>query len=112
MAVCSPYCLVLWRWVMSDVKGRLMSYPKEVLVDYLLDGPLLFEIDFDRLDFRAKSLRQEKLLVRYSLLVDEASKAKGVQWFAIQEEITTLIEHLQKLSDDQSRLLGLSEVAS
>ncbi|NEQ45663.1 MAG: hypothetical protein F6K00_19800 [Leptolyngbya sp. SIOISBB] len=88
----------------QSTKERLMGYPKEILVDYMLDGPLLFQIDFKKLEWRKLQLRRRKLLDEFRALLDVPTKPRS-KWFQAHERIDQIQAQLERLEAKTDSLL-------
>lgn len=95
-------------------KERLMAYPKEVIVDYLLEGSLLlFEIDFRQLELRKHRARTAKLLEEWGqieLLLKGLNlrTAQGrAEYWRLHGRIDQIMDEVDRLSRKTSALLGI-----
>ena len=88
----------------KSTKERLMAFPKEILIDYMLDGRLLLEIDFKKLEWRKLQLRKRKLLEEFRGLLDVPSEPFS-KWFQAHERIDQIQVELERLDARADRLL-------
>lgn len=93
---------------MNDLRGKLLKYPKEVLVDYLLKH-LLFDLDWKELDFGANQLKIRRLLNRTETLLKECKPAGFEEWKRLHDELDRIQKQVDRLNEAQNKLLGIEK---
>jgi hypothetical protein len=95
----------------DEDRRRLMTYPKEVLVDYLLDARygfgLLNGIDWRKLDFERNQLKGAKLQAEAKALIESSKTERGEAWWSIQKRLDSIEKQFDKLNAEQDNLLGI-----
>jgi len=96
----------------DEDRRRLMGYPKEVLVDYLLGDRygfgLLNGIDWRKLDFERNQLKAAKLQSEAKALIERSKAERGEAWWAAQKRLDAIVKQFDKLNTEQDKLLGIT----
>lgn len=99
---------------LKTTRERLMAYPKEVIVDYLLEDYLpIYQIDFRKLEFRKHQARSKKLMEEWEqlegqlkLLNMQTTQGRS-EWWRLQGRISQIMSEVDRLSRKTSALLGV-----
>jgi len=98
----------------KTTKDRLMAYPKEVLVDYLLEDYLpIYQIDFRKLELRKLQARSKKLMEEWGQLEAQLNQLNlktstgRAQYWQLHGRIDQIMDEVDRLNRKASALLGI-----